>query len=91
MSTLSNEEKEVILRVINQKQGLLSAFIDFLPYIIPSLALSIYGLIDLDFLATFVAYSILLSMVVFYIIYTERSGKLLRLALQKYESEAKLL
>ena len=84
---LTNEEKQIVLRLINQKTGMLSTFLGFSPYIIPSIAMAIYGLIKQDFLATLVAYGILLFMVILYLVYTEKDAKNLRSALKKYESE----
>ena len=91
MDLLNKDEKEAVIRTMNQKPGLLATFLENSVYIIPSLAMALYGLFKGDFLASLVAYGVLLGIVVFYLVYSEKYSKTLRSALEKYEEEVKAL
>lgn len=91
MEILDKNEKEAVIRMINQKPGLLVSFFEHSVYILPSLVMALYGLVKQDFLATSIAYGVLLGIVVFYLAYSEKYSRNLRSALEKYEAEVKSL
>ncbi len=91
MTSFTNEEKEIVLKILNEKPGFIRTLITFSPYIIPSLAMFLYAFIKQDFLALVVSYSVLFGLVILYLVYMERSAKDLRSAIKKYEDVIKAL
>ncbi len=68
MNLLTKEEKECVLRVMNEKPGLLHAFGAYSAYLVPSLVMALYGLATEELPAVIVGYGALFAMVIFYIV-----------------------
>lgn len=86
---LSDDEKALVSRLIQEKSDYKRLMFDYAVYILPTAAFAAYGIIKEDFFAVLVAYGALLFMVIIYIGYTHQLSKTLRSALLKYEEKIK--
>ena len=86
MVELTKEERAAVDSMIKRKISKGEVAFSYAIYIVPSLLFAIYALWKQDFVASLVAYSALLIVVVWYLAYSFSSGKHLYLALVKYEN-----
>ncbi|UTF60127.1 hypothetical protein [Gilvimarinus sp. DA14] len=81
---LTQEEKAVVEQYLHDDLSFRYALMAYWPYLIPSVFMAGYGLLNKEYVALSIAFALLFSMAIWFLYNSGKAGRTLQSALKKY-------